>query len=285
MTPLSTADHDLTGKVALVTGAGRGLGRAYAVRLAALGAAVAVNDLNLEPSPDAGGEEQTVVEEIEALGGQALAQPGDVTDRDAVEAIVAATVEKFGGLDVLVCNAGGPGRISETAEGTATATSDEDWEICLRLNLLGTVNCCRAAVPPMREGGWGKIVNVSSEAAQRTMGSGVGAAYAAAKAGIEAYTRALAEEVGPYGITVNAIAPGSIDTPLTRGAFSDMDDPAAHAKVPLGRFGVPEDCARVIGFLCTPLSDYVTGQVIFVDGGLSFTDALADSGLEAPSGS
>jgi 3-oxoacyl-[acyl-carrier protein] reductase len=277
---VSTDDHDLSGKVALVTGAGRGLGRAYAVRLAALGADVAVNDLNLEPAADAGGEEQTVVEEIEALGVRALAQPGDVTDRGAVEAMVAETVEKLGGLDVLVCNAGGPGRLSESLAGTASATPDEEWEACFRLNLLGTVNCCRAAIAPMRKSGWGKIVNVSSEASQRTMGGGVGAAYSASKAGIEAFTRALAEELGPEGITVNAIAPGSIDTPLTRAEFSDMDDPAAHAKVPLNRFGIPEDCARVVGFLCTPLSDYVTGQVIFVDGGLTITDALAGSGID-----
>jgi 3-oxoacyl-[acyl-carrier protein] reductase len=277
---MATTDHDLAGKVALVTGAGRGLGRAYAVRLAALGADVAVNDLDLEPAADAGGEEQTVTEEIENLGVRALAQPGDVTDGSAVEAMVSATVETLGGLDVLVCNAGGPGQISESLVGTATATPDEEWEACFRLNLMGTVNCCRAAVPQLRKRGWGKIVTVSSEAAQRTMGGGVAPAYAAAKAGIEAYTRALAEELGPEGITVNAISPGSIDTPLTRDKFSDMDDPAAHAKVPLNRFGVPEDCARVVGFLCTPLSDYVTGQVICVDGGLAITDALAGSGLD-----
>jgi len=267
----------LDGRTAVVTGAGRGIGRGFALRLASLGAAVTVADRDLDGTVGAGEAEAAVVDEIERGGGRALGVTCDVTDDDAVEAMIRGTVEAFGGIDILVCNAGAMlgidgSRAAEVAEDSLRPTFE--------VNFFGTVNCCRAAAPYLREGGWGRIVNVSSLAALRPVADGLAAPYVAAKAAVIGYTLSLAEELGGDGVTANAIAPGSIDTPLTRAMFTDMDDPVAHAKLPLRRFGTVEDVAGVLEFLCTPLSDYVTGQVICVDGGMSITDSLHGSGLD-----
>ncbi|MGV1047575.1 MAG: SDR family NAD(P)-dependent oxidoreductase [Solirubrobacterales bacterium] len=248
----------LTGKVALVTGAGRGIGRACAIRLARLGARTVSADLE-HPGGSGGGN--IVL---------------DVGDRGAVESQVAALAADLGRIDVLVCAAGVLGELDlEPASGA----DDERFEASLRVNLMGTVNCCRAAAPHLMAHGWGKVVTFSSLAAMRPLEDGRGAPYVVAKAAIVGYTYSLAAELGPHGVTVNALAPGSIDTPMTRAAFTDLDDDAAVGGLPLRRHGTPEDCAGVVEFLCTPLSDYVTGQVICVDGGLSITDALTGSGL------
>lgn len=273
----SVEDAPVANRVAVVTGGGRGLGRAFALRLARLGAAVTVADLDLEGTVRAGESGTDVLSELEAMGASATGIEVDVGDRAAVEDMVQRTVDRFGGLDILICNAGSLSRIKESY---AASASEESLRPTFETNFFGTVNCCRAAADHLKAGGWGKVVNVSSLGALRPMVGGVGAPYVAAKAAIIGYTLSLAEELGPAGVTVNAIAPGSIDTPLTRGAFSDMDDPVAHSKVPLRRFGTVDDVAGVVEFLCTPLSDYVTGQVICVDGGLSITDALHGSGLD-----
>ena len=267
----------LEGKVALVTGGGRGLGRAFALRLGGLGASVAVADLDLAGTVKAGESETDVISELEANGVAALGVELDVGDQAAVKAMVEHTVERFGGLDILVCNAGSVSRIEESH---AASMSEDSLRPTFEVNFFGTVNFCRCAAPHLRTGGWGKIVNVSSLAAMRPLEGGIGAPYVAAKAAIVGYTLSLAEELGADGITVNAIAPGSIDTPLTRGMFTDMDDPVAHSKLPMRRFGTVDDVAGVVEFLCTPNSDYVTGQVICVDGGMSITDALHGSGLD-----
>jgi len=162
----------------------------------------------------------------------------------------------------------------------ASSAAPGGFDSILATNLRGTINCCQAAAPQLKQGGWGKVVNVSSLAAIRPQGSGAFAPYVTAKAAVIGYTLSLAAELAPCGVTVNAIAPGSIDTPMTRALFSDMDDPEAHARVPLGRFGAVEDVTGVVEFLTTPLSDYVTGQVICVDGGLTMTDALVGSGID-----
>ena len=271
----------LAGKTALVTGGGRGLGRAFALRLGGLGAAVTVVDLDLEGTVKAGEAEADVLSELEAAGVEALGIEADVTDQAAVEATVAETVERFGGLQILVCNAGSLTRMEESY---AASVSEDSLRPTFETNFFGTVSYCRAAAPHLTAGGWGKIVNVSSLGALRPMAGGIAAPYVAAKAAVIGYTLSLAEQLGADGVTVNAIAPGSIDTPLTRAHYDDMDDPDAHSRVPLRRFGTVEDVARVVEFLCTPLSDYVTGQVICVDGGLSITDSLHGSGLDQDDG-
>jgi 3-oxoacyl-[acyl-carrier protein] reductase len=274
--PSASPAPPLTGKVALVTGGGRGMGRGYALRLGRLGAAVAVADLNLAGAVEAGEASRDVISELESAGMPAIGCEVDIGDRTAVEAMTERVVDRFSTIDVLVCNAGSMGAL----EGSwATTASERSLRSILEINLLGTINCCQAAAGHLKSGGWGKVVNVSSLAAIRPSSGGAFAPYVTAKAAVIGYTLSLADELAPHGVTVNAIAPGSIDTPLTRGLFSDMDDPEAHARVPLGRFGTVGDVAGAVEFLCTPLSDYVTGQVICVDGGLSITDALRGSGI------
>jgi 3-oxoacyl-[acyl-carrier protein] reductase len=267
----------LSGKAALVTGGGRGLGRGYALRLGELGAAVAVADLDLMGAVESDESSGGVIEELEASGKQAIGLEVDVGDRAAVQRATDRVVEDLGSLDVLVCNAGSMGRLEGSS---ATDASGDSLMSILQTNLIGTINCCQAAARHLKSGGWGKVVNVSSLAAIRPQSGGAFSPYVTAKAAVIGYTLSLADELAPHGVTVNAIAPGSIDTPLTRGLFDDMDDPDAHARVPMGRFGTVADVAGVIEFLCTPLSDYVTGQVICVDGGLSITDALHGSGID-----
>jgi 3-oxoacyl-[acyl-carrier protein] reductase len=271
------APPPLAGKVALVTGGGRGMGRGYALRLGRLGATVAVADLNLMGAVEADEASGDVISELEAAGTPAIGLEVDVGDRTAVEAMTERVVDRFGALDVLVCNAGSMGELERSS---ATTASEDSLGSILETNLLGTVNCCQAAAAHLKAGGWGKVVNVSSLAAIRPQAGGAFAPYVTAKAAVIGYTLSLADELAPHGVTVNAVAPGSIDTPLTRGLFGDMDDPEAHARVPLGRFGTVADVAGAVEFLCTPLSDYVTGQVICVDGGLSITDALHGSGVD-----
>jgi 3-oxoacyl-[acyl-carrier protein] reductase len=273
----SPAPPPLDGKVALVTGGGRGMGRGYALRLGRLGAAVAVADLDLTGAVEAEEAPDDVISELEANGTPAIGLEVDVGDRPAVEGMTERVVDRFGTIDVLVCNAGSMGALEGSS---ATDASANSLRSILETNLLGTVNCCQAAAAHLKTGGWGKVVNVSSLAAVRPQAGGAFAPYVTAKAAVIGYTLSLADELAPHGVTVNAIAPGSIDTPLTRGLFSDMDDPEAHARVPLGRFGTVADVAGVVEFLGTQLSDYVTGQVICVDGGLSITDALRGSGVD-----
>ena len=273
----SPAPPALAGKVALVTGGGRGMGRGHALRLGRLGAAVAVADLNLMGAVEADEAAGDVISELEAGGAPAVGLEVDVADRSAVEAMTERVVDRFGALDVLVCNAGSMGALERSS---ATIASAESLRSILETNLLGTINCCQAAAAHLKVGGWGKVVNVSSLAAIRPQAGGAFAPYVTAKAAVIGYSLSLADELAPHGVTVNAIAPGSIDTPLTRGLFSDMDDREAHARVPLGRFGTVADVTGVVEFLSSPLSDYVTGQVICVDGGLSITDALHGSGVD-----
>ena len=264
----------LNGKVAIVTGAGRGLGRAYARRLAALGAKVAVTDLNLKSYEDFEAERRdmtgdSTVAEIEASGGTALGIELDVADREAVGAMVARVVKAWGRVDILVANAGGGrGRPVDTkASGLDPALLD----LVLRINLHGTIYCCNAVAPIMKQQGYGKIVTVSSVAGISPSTDGGYAHYGAAKAAIAHYTRYLAQDLGPHGITANCIAPGIIATgrimqTVLPGSSRANTDPAA--RVALRRLGTVEDCARVVEFLATDLSDYVTGTVVPVDGGL-----------------
>lgn len=259
----------LEGKVALVTGSARGLGRAYALHLAGLGADVVVNDVDMEAAKQYGEEltAPTVADEITALGRRSLGIVADVTNQSQVQAMVERILSAFGRLDILVNNAGGalvPG------PSYASSVPEADFRRIMDINLMGTIFCCQAAATPMKEQRSGKIVNVGSQAGLRSQGAGGGTAYSVAKAAIHHYTRKLASELGPFNVNVNCIAPGWILS--SRAIASGRNSPQTRARleeeIALRRLGNPEDCAKVVEFLVTDLSDYVTGQVIPVCGGV-----------------
>ena len=264
----------LDGKVAIVTGGGRGLGRAYAHRLAGLGAKLAVCDISLKSFEEFEAERRdmtgdSTVAEIQAAGGSAFGIELDVANRTAVDAMVAQVIERWGRVDILVANAGGGrGRPLDTK---ASTLDTELLELVLHMNLHGTIYCCNAVAPIMKQQRYGKIVTVSSVAGISSSIDGGYAHYGAAKAAIAHYTRYLAQDLGPHGITANCIAPGVIATgrimqTVLPGSTGANNDPAA--RVALRRVGTVEDCARVVEFLTTDLSDYVTGTIIPIDGGL-----------------
>lgn len=264
------AEPKLSGRTALVTGAARGIGRVYALHLARLGADVAILDADLE-SYRAFEREQaqmtagSTVEEVRSLGQRSEGFQVDVTDEHDVSAAVTQLLRVWGHLDIVVCNAGGGSGSPE--ETTASTVSAEIFDQVVRRNLHGTVNTCRTVAPAMVEQGWGRIVTVSSQAGRRSTPTGGYAHYGAAKAGIEMYTRYLAQELGPHGITANCVAPGYIQTGRLATMFEAQGGDRILRGIALRRFGTPEDCARVIEFLVTDLGDYVTGVVIPVDGG------------------
>ena len=262
----------LTGRVALITGAARGLGRAYALHLARLGCDIVVNDINWEAYKEFNEQltAPTVPDEIKALGRRSIGILADVTRRDEVDHMVAQALDEFGKIDILINNTGGslvPGA------SIASEVPLDDFKRMFDINLWSMVNCCQAVAPSMKKNGYGKIVNVGSLSGLWTRGDGVGTAYAVAKSAIHGYTRKLASDLGPHGIRVNAIAPGWILSSRAisgtgRGPGTDLDKQLS-ARIALRRQGEPEECARVVEFLVTDLSDYVTGQVIAVDGGVA----------------
>jgi 3-oxoacyl-[acyl-carrier protein] reductase len=243
----------LAGQVAVVTGASRGIGRAVAVRLAADGARVVVGYRE-----NAAAAEETVRLVVTA-GGEASAAAFDVGDGEAVRAAVQNVVERHGRIDVLVNNAG------VAADALVLRLRDEDWERALRTNLGGVFHCTKAALRAMVRARYGRIVNLTSVVAE--MGNAGQAAYGAAKAGVIGFTKSLAREVASRGITVNAVAPGFVDTDMT-GAL-DADQKAFYTNViPAGRVAAPEEVAAAVAFLASPAAGYVTGHVLHVNGGL-----------------
>ena len=264
----------LSDKVAIVTGAGRGLGRAYARRLAGLGAKVAVADLNLKSYAEFEAEAKdmtadSTVAEIKAGGGSAIGIELDVCDEVAVTAMVARVIAAWGRVDVLVANAGGGrGRPVDTKASTLEPAL---LHLVTSMNLFGTVYCCNAVAPIMKQQRSGKIITVSSVAGLSPSTDGGYAHYGAAKAAIAHYTRYLAQDLGPYGIMANCIAPGTIATGRIVATVMPGSSDANRdrtAQIALRRLGTVEDCARLVEFLATDLSDYVSGTVIPIDGGM-----------------
>ncbi|AXK47016.1 SDR family NAD(P)-dependent oxidoreductase [Brachybacterium saurashtrense] len=248
-----TTDHDLTGRISIVTGAGSGIGRGIARRLAAEGAVVVVADID-GPSADALAAE---------LGGQALAVPVDVSDRAGVEAMAAQVVERFGRIDVLVNNAGWD------KAGPFLEQDHAVWDTIVQINLFGTLHCSQVVVRQMTEQGHGTVVNIASDAAR--VGSSGEAVYSACKGGIVAFTKTLAREAARAGITANAVCPGPADTPLFDQISADNPKlrTALEKAIPLRRLAQPEDLANAVAFLASPASHYITGQTLSVSGGLT----------------
>lgn len=259
----------LQGKVALVTGGARGLGRAYVLHLARLGAHVVINDVNLNAAAeyDEALGADTVMAEVEALGVRALGVQADVTDKAQVDGMFEEALSTFGRVDILVNNAGGA--LHTPPQNAASNAPEDHYRYIMDINLTGTIFCCQAASHPMMEQRSGKIVNVASQAGLWSGRTGNGMAYKVAKAGVVHYTRILAAELGPYNVHVNCIAPGWIlsSRAVAGGRNSDETRTRLEPEIPLRRLGVPEDCAKVVEFLVTDLSDYVTGQCIPVCGG------------------
>lgn len=249
------ASGRLAGKIALITGAGRGFGRAIALAFAREGARVAANYLVSR----AGAEE--VVAEAGRLGTEAIALRGDVAREEDVQALIAGTLARFGRLDVLVNNAG------IMVRGPLLDVPAEECRRMFDINVTGTLLCSRHALPPMIERKHGRIINLSSQLAQRAVGGGGFAAYAATKGAIESLTRALASEVGAHGITVNAIAPGGIETDMSRDVMTDAYRARRLAELPLRRFGRVDDVAYCAIVLASDEAGYLTGQILHPSGG------------------
>jgi 3-oxoacyl-[acyl-carrier protein] reductase len=254
---VSEQQNQHTGRTAIVTGAARGIGAAVARRLAGDGHAVAVLDLD-----EAGGK--PVVDEIEAGGGRALAVGVDVADEQAVEAAVTRVADELGAPTVLVNNAG------ITRDNLLFKMTTADWDAVMSVHLRGSFLVSRAVQRYMTEAGWGRIVSLSSTSALGNRGQ---ANYSAAKAGLQGFTKTLAVELGKFGVTVNAVAPGFIETDMTaataqRVGMSFEDYKAAAAgQIPVGRVGQPEDIAATVSFFVREEASFVSGQVIYVAGG------------------
>ncbi len=266
---------DLSGRVALVTGGSRGLGRADALTLARAGADVAIADILVESDTSAAEEygvlaqaavaqgmvhTEGTVQEIRGLGRRSLAVRCDVTDRPAVDAAVARVVEELGSIDILVNNAGTLDHVGQFPDQRLDL-----WERDLRVNLTGAFNCSQAVWPHMRERSWGRIVNMASVAG--TLGGFGQASYSTTKSGILGLTRTLAMEGGRHGITCNAIVPGIIGTEAFHMANAAMNERIANRTV-FRRPGEPQDVANAIAFLCSDLASYVTGIELNVSGGV-----------------
>ncbi|MDD5126524.1 MAG: 3-oxoacyl-[acyl-carrier-protein] reductase [Dehalococcoidales bacterium] len=245
---------NLADKVAIVTGSGRGIGKAIALKLAAAGANVVINDVG-DPAVADG-----VAAEIKALGRQSLAITADVSSPAEVTAMIDKTLAAFGKVDILVNNAG------ITRDQLLLRMSDDDWDKVLTIDLKSVFLCTRAVLRPMLKARWGRIISLSSIVG--IVGNAGQANYSSAKAGIIGFTRSIAKEVASRGITANAVAPGFIDTEMTR-RLTEEQRQTASKQIPVGYLGSPDDVATAIVFLASEEARYITGQVLNVDGGLA----------------
>ena len=242
----------LSGRVALVTGASQGIGRACAVKLAASGASVAVAARSQEKLTD-------LVKEIEGSGGKAVAFSVDVTVEEQVKSTFKSAIAQLGKIDILVNNAG------ITRDQLVMRMKRADWDAVLNTNLTSAYLCTQQAIGSMLKQRWGRIINVTSVFGQ--MGQAGQANYAASKAGLIGLTMAIAREVGSRSITCNAVAPGFIETAMTSGFSEDFKQNALKA-IPLGRVGTPEDVANAVAFLASEEASYITGHVLSINGGM-----------------
>jgi len=243
----------LEGKKALVTGASRGIGRAIALALAAEGADIAVNYAGNQAAAEA------VAAEIEAMGRKAIIIQADISSNEAATAMVDQVAKEFGRVDILVNNAG------ITRDGLLMRMKEADWDAVLTTNLKGVFNCTKAAIKYMMKQKAGHIVNISSVVGVN--GNAGQANYAAAKAGVIGFTKAVAKEVAARGITANAVAPGFIQTDMT-AVLNEKQVEAMQATIPLKRLGEPSDIAKAVVFLASDDANYITGQTLNVDGGM-----------------
>ena len=244
---------DLTGKSVLVTGGARGIGRACCLMLARAGASVAVNYRVESPSAN------LLVEEIQTAGGEAFSLAADVSKREDAEMLVDETVARFGSIDILVNNAG------IWKRSPIEEMSDGEWDEMIRVNLTGTFNCIRAAVPPMKEARSGRIISISSTAGQR--GEAFCSHYAATKGAVISLTKSLAAELAPYGILVNCVAPGWTVTDMTRDDLLGSRRESILQTIPLARAATADEVAGSVVFLASELATFVTGEVLNVNGG------------------
>ena len=245
--------RELEGKVALVTGASRGLGRAIAIKLAELGASVAINYTS------SGGHAASLAKQIKETGGVAMLLKANVSDAEAVKVMTRKIVSSWGKIDILVNNAG------ITRDNLLARMRDDAWDEVLNVNLRGPYLCTKFALRSMMEQNWGRIINIASLAG--IVGNMGQANYSASKGGLIAFTKSVAREVGPLNITVNAIAPGFIVTGMTDKLPEERKKDIL-ARIPLQRFGQPEDVTDLVAFLAGERAGYITAQVIAVDGGV-----------------
>ena len=243
---------DLTGKVALVTGAAQGIGKAVAMLLAQRGADIIISDINLEKAEETS-------KEIATLGPRAMAIRANVAVVEEVEKMVQAIIERFGQIHILVNNAG------IARDKLLLRMTEEDWDLVLDINLKGTFNCTKAVIRYMSKQRYGKIVNIASVVGE--MGNAGQANYSASKAGVIGFTKTIAREFASRGINVNAIAPGYIVTPMTE-VLPEKAKEDLKRMIPMERLGQPEDVAQAALFLVSEASNYITGQVINVNGGI-----------------
>ena len=243
---------DLKGKIAIVTGAAQGIGKVIALSLAKCGADIAVSDINEDSLNSA-------VKEIEALGRKAIAVKMDVSSLKDCEEMVKKTIDAFGKVDILINNAG------ITRDTVLLRMKEEQWDQVIKVNLKGTFNCTKAVIRSMFKQKSGKIINISSVTG--AMGNAGQANYSASKAAVMGFTKSIAREYAHCGITVNAVAPGFIKTAMT-DAIPEKDRDAMISIIPAKRLGLPEDVADTVCFLASDMANYITGQVIHINGGM-----------------